>query len=108
MEEEKNTLYIPMGVKTENELFPGFGKRQLLQATLSSAGFLLVGLFLWAVTKNVTMAVILILAGIIGSVMMTTKDQSNLSVVDQVMNMIRFAKSQKYYPYRYMNEWRMK
>lgn len=108
MEEEKNTLYIPMGVKTENELFPGFGKRQLLQAMLGSAGFLLVGLFLWAVTKNVTMAVILILAGIIGSVMMTTKDQSNLSVVDQVMNMIRFAKSQKYYPYRYMDEWRMK
>lgn len=38
----------------------------------------------WLFTGNVTTTVILALAGIFGSVMMTTKDQSNLSVVDQV------------------------
>ena len=37
--------------------------------------------------------------------MMTAKDQSNLSVVDQIGNMVRFAKSQKKYPYRYGKEW---
>lgn len=30
------SLYIPMGVKTQNELFNGFGKRELLQSTISS------------------------------------------------------------------------
>lgn len=48
---------------------------------------------------------ILALAGIFGSVMMTTKDQSNLSVVDQVQNLIRFLRGQKIYPYRYGDEW---
>ena len=29
-------LYIPTGVKAENELFNGFGKRELLQSTIGS------------------------------------------------------------------------
>ena len=52
-----------------------------------------------------TATVILVLSGIFGSVMMTTKDQSNLSVVDQVQNLVRFLRSQKVYPYRYGDEW---
>ena len=56
-------------------------------------------------TGNATTTVILALAGIFGSVMMTTKDQSNLSVVDQVQNLIRFLRGQKIYPYRYGDEW---
>ena len=52
----------------------------------------------WLFTGNVTTTVILALAGIFGSVMMTTKDQSNLSVVDQVQNLIRFLRGQKNLP----------
>ena len=59
----------------------------------------------WLFTGNVTTTVILALAGLFGSVMMTTKDQSNLSVVDQVQNLIRFLRGQKIYPYRYGDEW---
>ena len=51
----------------------------------------------WLFTGNVTTTVILALAGIFGSVMMTTKDQSNLSVVDQVQNLVRFLRGQKIY-----------
>lgn len=80
--DEDLKLYIPLGVKPEAELFTGFGKKQLFQSI-----------------------VILALAGIFGSVMMTTKDQSNLSVVDQVQNLIRFLRGQKIYPYRYGDEW---
>ena len=75
--DEDLKLYIPLGVKPEAELF----------------------------TANVTTTVVLALAGIFGSVMMTTKDQSNLSVVDQVQNLVRFLSGQKIYPYRYGDEW---
>ena len=75
--DEDLKLYIPLGVKPEAELF----------------------------TANVTTTVVLALAGIFGSVMMTTKDQSNLSVVDQVQNLVRFLRGQKIYPYRYGDEW---
>ena len=77
-EEQKWELYIPSGVKAENELFNG---------------------------NNVAFTVVAVLTGIFGSVMMCTKDQNNQSVVDQVGNMIRFARSQQIYPYRALSEW---
>lgn len=99
-------LYIPMGVKPETELFKGFGKKQMLQAAVGSLGFGLLAGLMWIFTQNVTVTMIVGLSGIAGSVMMTAKDQSNLSVVNQIGNMFRFARSQKIYPYRYGDEWR--
>ena len=106
MEDEK--LYIPMGVKSEAEIFHGFGKKQLLQSVIGSLGAGVVSVFVWLLSQSITFTVIGTLTGIVGSVMMTTKDQTNLSVVDQVQNMVRFAKSQKIYPYRYGDEWRLR
>lgn len=101
----EDKLYIPMGVKPDNELFTGFGKRQLFQSVIGSLIGGIIAVLFWLISGSVTTTVIIILAFIIGSVMMTTKDQSNLSVVDQVQNMIRFARGQKHYPYRYGKEW---
>lgn len=98
-------LYIPMGVKPEAEFFPGFGKKQLFQAVIGSLGAGAVAVVIWLVSGSVTPTVITVLAGIAGSVMMTVKDQSNLSVIDQLQNMLRFRKGQKFYPYRYGDEW---
>lgn len=100
-----NTLYIPMGVKTQNEFFPGFGKRELLQAAAGALFGGLVALIIYFVTANVAYTMIAVLSGIAGSVMMTTKDQYNMSVVTQVANLIRFSRGQKVYPYSYGNEW---
>ena len=99
--DEDLKLYIPLGVKPEAELFTGFGKKQLFQALIGS---LVMG-GAAALVANVTTTVVLALTGIFGSVMMTTKDQSNLSVVDQVQNLVRFLSGQKIYPYRYGDEW---
>ena len=99
-------LYIPMGVKPETELFNGFGKKQLFQSVIGSLCVGAIAAVVWFLSGNVTTTVILVLSGIFGSVMMTTKDQSNLSVVDQFQNLLRFLRSQKYYPYRYGDEWR--
>ena len=106
--DEDLKLYIPLGVKPEAELFTGFGKKQLFQSIVGSlvmGGIAALAARVWLFTANVTTTVVLALAGIFGSVMMTTKDQSNLSVVDQVQNLIRFLRGQKIYPYRYGDEW---
>ena len=100
-------LYIPMGVKPESEIFSGFGKKQLMQAIIGSLAAGGAAALLWLFSGSVTTTVITVLAGIIGSVMAVTKDQSNLSVVDQVQNMVRFMRSQKFFPYRYGDEWRV-
>ena len=93
--DEDLKLYIPLGVKPEAELFTGFGKKQLFQALIGSLAMGGVAALVWLFTANVTTTVVLALAGIFGSVMMTTKDQSNLSVVDQVQNLVRFLRGQK-------------
>lgn len=102
---EERNLYIPMGVKTEQELFNGFGKRELIQSVIGSLFFAVGAMFLWVVMKNVAFTVVMALSEIFGSVMMCTKDQNNQSVVDQVGNIIRFHNSQQIYPYRMLKEW---
>ena len=103
--DEDLKLYIPLGVKPEAELLTGFGKKQLFQALIGSLVMGGAAALVWLFTANVTTTVVLALTGIFGSVMMTTKDQSNLSVVDQVQNLVRFLSGQKIYPYRYGDEW---
>ena len=102
---ENNTLYIPMGVKTDNEFFPGFGKKEALQAAVGVVFALVISLLIYLASGNVAYTMIGVLSGIAGSVMMTTKDQYNMSVVTQVANLIRFSRSQKVYPYVYGKEW---
>ena len=101
-------LYIPTGVKAENELFNGFGKRELLQSVIGSLFGGAVAALLWLVAGNVALTVVAVLSGIFGSVMMCTKDQNNQSVVDQIGNMVRFWRSQQIFPYRMIDEWGMK
>lgn len=100
------SLYIPMGVKAQNELFNGFGKREFLQSAVGSLAGGVVAVTLWLLFGNVALTVVAVLTGIFGSVMMCTRDQNNQSVVDQVGNMARFNRSQQIYPYRMMDEWR--
>ncbi|GIP30843.1 MULTISPECIES: hypothetical protein [Paenibacillaceae] len=105
MEDNPQTLYIPMGVKSETELFPGFGRKQLFQSVIGSLGAGFVALLLWIFGRSVSLTMVTFLIGVSASVMMTTKDRMNLSVLDQMKQMIRFAKGQKKYPYIAMNEW---
>lgn len=103
---ENNTLYIPMGVKPEPELFTGFGKRELLQSAAGSLGGGLLAVMIWLFSSgNVAFTVVAVLTGIFGSVMMCVKDQYNQSVVDQIGNLFRYMRDQQIYPYRYQDEW---
>ena len=103
--EHEISLYIPMGVKAQNELFNGFGRREFLQSAVGSLLGGAVAALLWIVSGNVALTVVAALTGIFGSVMMCTKDQNNQSVVDQIGNMVRFGRSQQIYPYRMLDEW---
>jgi len=104
---DKDTLYIPLGLKVKPEIFDGFGKEELFKSAMTTiiAGVLDAGFFM--VTKNVAVSVVMILAAIAGSVMAFTKDRTNLSVADQIQNMVRFSRMQKQYPYKYLDEWRV-
>ena len=102
----RQTLYIPQGLKTRVEIFDGFGKEELVKTilvTLVAGG---IDALLFLIFRNVVTGVVFMLIAISGSVMMLTKDKTNISVVDQVAFMVRFARSQKVYKYKYLEEWK--
>jgi hypothetical protein len=94
-----------MGVKTENEFFTGFGKKELFQAAIGAVFAVIVSLFIHLASGNIAYTMVGVLSGVAGSVVMTVKDQYNMSVVSQAANLVRFARSQKVYPYVYGKEW---
>ena len=105
-ERKKNPLYIPQGLKTRVEIFDGFGKEELFKTIILTIVVGIVDILYYLLFKNTVVSIVTILVAIAGSVMMLTKDHTNVSVVDQVGFMIRFAWSQKFYPYKYQDEWR--
>ncbi len=103
--DDNNLLYIPLGLKERNELWDGFGKVEAIKALILNAFTGIISVIIFLTTRNLIFCVVFILVSVGGSIMMLTKDTTNLSVVDQVKNMLRFAKSQKHYPYKYRDEW---
>lgn len=105
-ERKKNPLYIPQGLKTRDEIFDGYGKEELFKTFIFTLAVGILDIFYYLIFKNTVVSIVVILVAIAGSVMMLTKDHTNISVVDQVGFMMRFARSQKVYPYKYQDEWR--
>ena len=105
-ERKKNPLYIPQGLKTRVEIFDGFGKEELFKTIMVTIIVGILDIMYYLIFKNTVVSIVTILVAIAGSVMMLTKDHTNISVVDQVGFMVGFARSQKYYPYKYQDEWR--
>lgn len=104
-EKTRDILYIPQGIKTKVEIFDGFGKEELIQSIIAVVAIAVFDLFIFFITRGVVLCIVILLSGIAGSIMMLTKDQNNLSVVDQIKLMLRFSRSQKKYPYITYDEW---
>jgi len=103
--QDKETLYIPSGLKPNPEIFDGFGKEELFKSAITTIIVGAIDIVFYLLTKNVAVSIVIILSAIAGSVMAFTKDKTNLSVADQIWNMIRYSKMQKQYPYKYLDEW---
>lgn len=105
MEEKREGLYIPQGIKTRVEIYDGYGKEELFITIVVTLITMVVSGLIYLLSKNVVVSVVMVLVMISASVMMLTKDINNLSVVDQVIFMVKYVKSQKVYPYEYESEW---
>ncbi|WP_018305483.1 hypothetical protein [Desulfitobacterium hafniense] len=101
-----NTLYIPVGLKSKPEYFDGFGKEERKQASLICLIGGVCDIVFFLVTTNISVTIVSMMVIGAGSVMMTIKDRTNLSAIDQIRNMLHFAKSQKEYPYVSLDEWK--
>jgi hypothetical protein len=94
-----------VNIKTRFEFFDGYGFTELVP-TLASA--LVSGLFAFAVhaaSGGVTGPALIVLVGIAVSVTGLVKGETGMSVIDQIGCLLRFARGQRKYPYRFTDEW---
>lgn len=106
MTEDIDTLYIPSGLKTEKEIYSGFGKQELIQAVIGIVVIAVIDIFVsLVILDNLPAFVIVLLLGIFISVMCVQKDITNLSVLDMTINLYKYMLSQKVYFYKAIDEW---
>ena len=99
----KKHLYIPQGIKLKPELFTGFSSKELRDALLMMGILSSLVLLVFMVSRNVSASIVMIVTSAFASVLFTTKDQNNISVLMQVKYILRYLISQKYYPYTYQS-----
>lgn len=103
--EEKVMLYIPLGVNTRMDFFTGFGKKELAQCLIGVFFGSFIALLGYVITNQFLTVVIIEIFVVGGSVLATTKNSTNQSVIDYINDTIKFNNEKKSYPYRQVKEW---
>jgi hypothetical protein len=97
---EKEMLYIPQGLKKKREYFDGYGWQEF-KATLISVVITAVICFLiYIISKNLVITTLTFLSIPSTTVLFVVKNDSNISVIDQIGFMARYVKEQRKYEYR--------
>lgn len=108
MENEETKLYIPSNVRNSPGIFQGTGKginhyTNCISGNNSNSNNILLfrkqKLSITSYYRNGK--------GVVASIAIsTTKDDNNLCIVNQIKYMIKFAKMQKNFEYKYFDKWR--
>ena len=92
-------LYIPMGVKLEQEFFTGFGKKELIRSIITMGISFIISFVIYLFNTSQTSLIVRLLSNIFGRIMICVKDTQNQSVLDYIINIINFYKEQQIYNY---------
>ena len=103
--EQHTNLYIPVNIKTRFEFFSGFGFAELVPTIIAALLSGIAAFIVHGVTAGTVAPILVVLVTIATSVMCLTKGAYNLSILDQIRQLIRFSQGQKTYKYRRLNEW---
>lgn len=103
MEEKKEQLYIPLNVRKRKELFAGYGQQELIITVVMAIIGFVVGSMIYAFNGKIEY--LLITPIVIGFLTVVTivKDQTNTSLLDSLIRLYQFSKSQKKFYYKYKN-----
>ena len=104
----RDSLYIPQGLKKKMEYFSGFGKAEFVKTVIVTLITAIICILVFVFMGNAVIAVLTFLIIPTTTVIVLTKNDSNISVVDQVKFMVRFQREQKKYRYIYQDELKWK
>ncbi len=101
--ENKESLYIPIGVKNRKEYFAGFGKEELIKTIKASVVVMIAAIMAYIATGIYLNSIMVLLAGMTVVIIMLTKSDINISTVDTIRFMYEFYHERQVYPYIYKN-----
>jgi ABC-type transport system involved in cytochrome bd biosynthesis fused ATPase/permease subunit len=104
----KESLYIPQGLKKKMEYFSGYGRAEFVKTIIVTLITAILCVLLFIIKVNAVIVVLTFLIIPSTTVIVLTKNDSNISVVDQVKFMVRFQREQKKYKYIYQDELKWK
>lgn len=107
MDQENDKLYTPTYVKAQQEYFPGFGKKELKYTAVMSIFVVLLAIILWIIKKDIAVVILTIMIGVIGSIIVNTKNEAELSMVYFVGLFFRYMREQQLFLYEYKDEWKI-
>ena len=104
---EQFDLYMPSGVRLKKEYFRGYGKEELIPTIMSAFIFIILDAIIYIIgIRNIGVFFLVPICGVSAVAMMLVKGELNISPVDIIKMELSFIKSQKYYPYIAMDEWK--
>lgn len=104
-EEEPIILYVPIGVSTRIDYFPGFGKKELFQSLIGIFIGVLIAILLYIMTSQFLFVTITMISAIAVSIFACQKTNNNQSIIDIFNDMKKFNSERKHFPYQQLKEW---
>lgn len=102
----KDSLYIPQGIKHNSEKFKGIPDEHLKNIALVLVVFAVFDVLILIMTKNTPIAFGAFVVEFVAVGLYFKRDENtNISIADQLRYMSRFSKSQKIYRYKALKEW---
>jgi len=101
MEEDEVNLYIPVNVQLGKQAITGYGKKEFKLILFAALIAFAIGIFVFALTRNPILVIIIGIIIISLAVVMVGKNVYNESILDNLLQLLDFVKSQRHYEYKY-------
>lgn len=109
MESETNkkqrSCYFPIDIRIEKEYFQGFGAQELRRSVKGILGTIILAIVVFIISFNPMPTALILIGGIGGTIAVVQRtDATNICILDEINNIIRFKKMQKSYFYKFHND----
>ncbi len=102
---KSNKCYVPLDIQLHSDFFSGFGKKEFSRAIIGIIAGLIISLIINMFINQTIVLIVMIAVFISISFSLNVRDRiTNFSFIDEIINIIRVMKMQKYYPYKYLEE----
>lgn len=105
---DKQKLYVPANITIRSEFFKGFGNREMAITGIAAAIGLVIGIIIFMTGGNIVASVFTLFIIVGACITLVTKYDNNLSMVDHLLIIMRYANSQQKFYYKHRKERREK